>query len=123
MKESVGSTTVQTSRWFTPTIKDGRELQYGGGRSAIHRKASGSVCGKQPDKHDLNSLSPSNRITLYIDADACPVKQEVYRVAERHALKGTALKVLVVSNTPIAVPRNGRTDDGVKGSGEHQFEN
>ena len=42
-------------------------------------------------------------ITLYIDADACPVKQEVYRVAERHALKGAALKVLVVSNSPIAV--------------------
>ena len=28
-------------------------------------------------------------IAIYIDADACPVKQEVYRVAERHALKGT----------------------------------
>jgi uncharacterized protein len=45
-------------------------------------------------------------IALYIDADACPVKQEVYRVAERHALKGTALKVFVVSNSPIAVPRD-----------------
>ncbi len=45
-------------------------------------------------------------ITLYIDADACPVKQEVYRVAERHARKSTALKVLVVSNSPIAVPRD-----------------
>ena len=44
-------------------------------------------------------------ITIYIDADACPVKQEVYRVAERHARKGTALKVFVVSNSPIAVPR------------------
>ncbi len=44
-------------------------------------------------------------ITLYIDADACPVKQEIYRVAERHAGKGTALKVFVVSNSPIAVPR------------------
>ena len=43
-------------------------------------------------------------ISLYIDADACPVKQEVYRVAERHARKGTALKVFVVSNAPIAVP-------------------
>ncbi len=42
----------------------------------------------------------------YIDADACPVKQEIYRVAERHALKGTALKVFVVSNSPIAVPRD-----------------
>jgi uncharacterized protein YaiI (UPF0178 family) len=38
---------------------------------------------------------------IYVDADACPVKQEVYRVAERHALK-----VFVVSNTPIAIPRH-----------------
>ena len=45
-------------------------------------------------------------IALFIDADACPVKQEVYRVAERHALKGTALKVFVVTNSPIAVPRD-----------------
>jgi hypothetical protein len=46
------------------------------------------------------------RIAIYIDADACPVKQEVYRVAERHARKGTAVKVFVVSNSPIAVPRD-----------------
>src|SRR5271154_910940 len=45
-------------------------------------------------------------IAIYIDADACPVKQEIYRVAERHVLKGTALKVFVVSNSPIAVPRD-----------------
>ncbi len=45
-------------------------------------------------------------ISIYVDADACPVKQEIYRVAERHALKGTALKVFVVTNSPIAVPRD-----------------
>ena len=45
-------------------------------------------------------------IALFVDADACPVKQEIYRVAERHARNGTALKVFVVSNSPIAVPRN-----------------
>ena len=45
-------------------------------------------------------------ITIFIDADACPVKQEIYRVAQRHVLKGTALKVFVVSNAPIAVPRD-----------------
>jgi len=45
-------------------------------------------------------------IAVYIDADACPVKQEIYRVAERYALKGTALKVYVVSNSPIAIPRD-----------------
>ena len=49
----------------------------------------------------------SHIITLYIDADACPVKREIYRVAERHALKGAAIKVLVVSNSPIAIPRDG----------------
>jgi len=32
-------------------------------------------------------MSPAAAITIYIDADACPVKQEVYRVAERHGLK------------------------------------
>jgi uncharacterized protein YaiI (UPF0178 family) len=45
-------------------------------------------------------------IALFIDADACPVKPEVYRVAERHALKGTALKVFGVTNSPIAAPHD-----------------
>lgn len=45
-------------------------------------------------------------LSLYIDADACPVKAEVYRVAERHAQKGVALKVFVVSNSPIAIPKD-----------------
>jgi uncharacterized protein YaiI (UPF0178 family) len=39
-------------------------------------------------------------ITLYIDADACPVKEEIYRVAERYGVK-----VFVVANAPILVPR------------------
>ena len=37
---------------------------------------------------------------LMVDADACPVKDEVYRVAERHGLR-----VAVVANAPIAVPK------------------
>ena len=49
----------------------------------------------------MTAPSPVKIITIYVDADACPVKQEVYRVAERHSLK-----VFVVSNTPIAVPRD-----------------
>ena len=44
-------------------------------------------------------------IHLYIDADACPVKSELYRVAERFLRRGAALKVVVVANAPIAVPR------------------
>jgi uncharacterized protein len=71
------------------------------------------------------SFSPntSKSITLYIDADACPVKQEIYRVAERHALKGVALKVLVVSNSPIAVPRDEFVERVVVGSGMDEADN
>jgi uncharacterized protein YaiI (UPF0178 family) len=56
--------------------------------------------GGQSEK--VRSVRP---ISVYIDVDACPVKQEIYRVAERHALKGTALKVSVVSSSPVAAPR------------------
>jgi uncharacterized protein len=41
--------------------------------------------------------------SIYIDADACPVKAEIYRVAERYGLK-----VFVVSNSYINVPRDPR---------------
>jgi len=47
------------------------------------------------------SPAPAKPIAIYVDADACPVKNEVYRVAARHGLK-----VIVVSNSPIAVPRD-----------------
>ncbi len=39
-------------------------------------------------------------IAIYIDADACPVKPEIYRVAERHRLR-----VFVVANSFMMVPR------------------
>ncbi len=38
-------------------------------------------------------------IKLYIDADACPVKNEVFRVARRHGLK-----VYLVSNSSMRIP-------------------
>jgi uncharacterized protein YaiI (UPF0178 family) len=43
---------------------------------------------------------PARPILIYVDADACPVKPEVYRVAERHRVH-----VYVVSNSYMAVPR------------------
>ena len=49
--------------------------------------------------------TPPHTISLYVDADACPVKAEIYRVAERHVQRGVAIKVFVVSNSPIAIPR------------------
>lgn len=42
----------------------------------------------------------SGPITILVDADACPVKDEVYRVAARHGLK-----VFVVSNAWMQIPR------------------
>jgi len=39
--------------------------------------------------------------TIYIDADACPVKDETYKVAERYRLK-----VFVVANAFIMVPKH-----------------
>src|SRR6266478_870676 len=41
-------------------------------------------------------------LTIYIDADACPVKDEVYRVARRHGLR-----VMVVANAPLRIPADG----------------
>jgi len=40
-------------------------------------------------------------IRIYVDADACPVKDEIYRVAERHQLP-----VSVVANSFIRVPQH-----------------
>jgi hypothetical protein len=40
-------------------------------------------------------------VRIFVDADACPVKPEVYRVAERYGLK-----VYVVANAYMAVPRS-----------------
>lgn len=38
-------------------------------------------------------------LDIYIDADACPVKQEVYKTARRYKLD-----VFIVSNSPIHTP-------------------
>ncbi len=42
---------------------------------------------------------PDPQLRILVDADACPVKEEVYKVAWRH---GAA--VTIVSNSPIRVP-------------------
>ena len=39
--------------------------------------------------------------TIYIDADACPVKDEIYKVAARYGLK-----TFVVSNAFIQIPKS-----------------
>jgi uncharacterized protein YaiI (UPF0178 family) len=44
-------------------------------------------------------------VQIYVDADACPVKNEIYRVAERYQLR-----VFVVSNSWLGVPRDPRIE-------------
>jgi uncharacterized protein YaiI (UPF0178 family) len=58
----------------------------------------------------MEAAPPTLRI--YIDADACPVKDECYRVAARHGAK-----VFVVANSPILIPRAPDIERVVVGSG------
>ena len=45
----------------------------------------------------------NNLLNIFIDADACPVKQEVYRVAKRYQLD-----VILVANSWMKVPNEKR---------------
>lgn len=61
----------------------------------------------------MSDAPPAARpITILVDADACPVKEEVYRVAARYGLQ-----TIVVANQPIAVPRDVSITRIVVGSG------
>lgn len=51
-------------------------------------------------------------IHILVDADACPVKEEIYKVAFRHDVP-----VTVVSNSPIRVPAHPLIDRVVVGDG------
>lgn len=51
-------------------------------------------------------------IEILVDADACPVKDEVYRVGARHGVKA-----YVVSNSFITLPRDPLIERVVVGSG------
>jgi uncharacterized protein YaiI (UPF0178 family) len=62
--------------------------------------------------------SQSRPIAIYVDADACPVKNEIYRVAERHGIK-----VVIVSNSPIAVPRDPLIERVVVATGMDEADN
>ncbi|HKY32389.1 MAG TPA: YaiI/YqxD family protein [Candidatus Polarisedimenticolia bacterium] len=42
-------------------------------------------------------------VRILVDADACPVKEEIYRLAIRHDLD-----VVMVTHGPLRVPRRGR---------------
>lgn len=54
----------------------------------------------------------SDRPHIYVDADACPVKEEIYRVAERHGLA-----VTLVANRFMLFPRGGAVRLELVGAG------
>lgn len=49
----------------------------------------------------LNQSMSKSMTKIYIDADGCPVKEEVYRVAERYKLS-----VILVANNYLHLPSN-----------------
>lgn len=51
-------------------------------------------------------------IRILVDADACPVKEEIYKVAFRHVVP-----VTIVSNSPIRVPAHDLVDRMVVSDG------
>jgi uncharacterized protein YaiI (UPF0178 family) len=51
-------------------------------------------------------------LTIYIDADACPVKEETYKVALRYGLR-----TVVVSNSFIMIPKSPLIEREVVGAG------
>ncbi len=40
-------------------------------------------------------------LQIFVDADACPVKEEIYKVAARHKVP-----VVIVSNSPFRIPQS-----------------
>ncbi len=63
-------------------------------------------------------MSEASPIKIYVDADACPVKAEIYRVAERHGLM-----VHVVANSFMNVPRDPLVKLVVVGAGMDEADN
>ncbi|MCW1429829.1 YaiI/YqxD family protein [Novosphingobium sp. JCM 18896] len=51
-------------------------------------------------------------LRILVDADACPVKEEIYKVAFRHEVP-----VTIVSNSPIRVPQHALIDRMVVSDG------
>ena len=63
-----------------------------------------------PPQDDISP--PENAVTILVDADACPVKDEIYRVAARYKAH-----VRVVSNSAFRVPVSERVKRVVVGDG------
>jgi len=50
-------------------------------------------------------MPSTDTVRIFVDADACPVKDEIYRVAERYGFK-----VFVVANSRMTIPKSPRVE-------------
>ena len=75
-------------------------------RCAFRRRRARFPSNPQPMTSNLNTTR------IYVDADACPVKDEIYRVAARHGLP-----VSVVAGNFIRVPPDPLIERVAAGSG------
>src|SRR5262249_8247082 len=64
-------------------------------------RQSRSLVKRPSGRYEPPNMIEPTTIRIYVDADACPVKDEVYRVAARHGLP-----VSVVANGFIRVPQD-----------------
>ena len=61
---------------------------------------------------DSDTPARARSILILVDADACPVKEEIYKVAARHHIR-----VIIVANSYINVPRDAMIERVVVPSG------
>jgi uncharacterized protein len=80
------------------------------------------MTGSIPADRGLHEMTanpaPDKPIEVFVDADACPVKDEVYRVARRYGLKS-----YVVSNGGVRVPADPMIEMVVVAEGSDEADN
>jgi uncharacterized protein len=57
------------------------------------------MAGRRIPRRIITDIGEIDLLIIYVDADACPVKQEIYRVAKRYQLN-----VILVANSWLKVP-------------------
>src|SRR3954465_3613557 len=64
----------------------------------VHWRDARHFRARTPQTHTSCSTA-GHPVRILVDADACPVKEQIYRVAARYTLP-----VLIVANAPMRVP-------------------
>jgi uncharacterized protein YaiI (UPF0178 family) len=86
--------------------------QWGTTRIRERRRAPGRARLALPIQKSQPMTAVLNNTRIYVDADACPVKDEIYRVAARHNLP-----VSVVAGNFIRVPQDPLIERVAAGAG------